>query len=100
MTRYVEDTYAKIAHAYADQCFNDSSDHAIVEELARRLRPSASVLDLGCGPGQLARYLWGLGFSVEGIDNSEGMLTIARQKVPEVRLHGMDIRDLDYPDGH
>lgn len=37
--------------------------------------PSASILDLGCGPGRIAGPLVALGHRVTGIDNGIGMIT-------------------------
>jgi cyclopropane fatty-acyl-phospholipid synthase-like methyltransferase len=47
----------------------------------------ARVLDLGCGTGNpIARYLTDRGYQVVGVDQSEKMLEIARQLVPEAEL--------------
>jgi len=98
MTQYVEDTYQKIAGAYADAFFDDVADLPFVDELVAVLSKDARVLDLGCGPGQFSKYLAEKGFAVEGIDVSEEMLAIARAKVPGVQFKKMDMRALDYPD--
>ncbi len=57
------------------------------------------VVDLGCGPGQIARYLHDRGLPAYGVDLSPGMVAVAR------RLHrGMTSREgsllaLDAGDG-
>ena len=43
------------------------------------LLPPARVLDVACGPGLLTRHL---GARVTGLDQSEAMLRIARERVP------------------
>ena len=37
------------------------------------------VLDFGCGPGRIARLVAAQGFTVHGVDGSEGMLAEARK---------------------
>src|SRR5688572_30222331 len=98
MTDYVENTYAKIAKAYADEFFTDRADLPVIGKLAGRLPAGARVLDIGCGPGQFSQYLMDRGFIVEGIDTSEEMLRIAREKVPDGSFSHMDMRRLQYPD--
>lgn len=50
-----------------------------------RLAPAGgSVLDVGCGTGQLAGRLTGLGYRVVGVDPSEGMLDVMRVRAPAV----------------
>jgi SAM-dependent methyltransferase len=53
------------------------TDEAIVSAI-RRLRP-ATVLDVGCGEGWLARALAPLGMRVHGIDAVPGLVAAARQ---------------------
>lgn len=50
-------------------------------------RPAARVVDLGCGSGTLLEGLLGWATELVGIDISEAMISIARQKLPTARLH-------------
>ena len=43
------------------------------------------ILDLGCGTGELAKYLNGRGNSVIGLDLSEKMIRIAKMKAISLR---------------
>lgn len=43
----------------------------------------ASVLDVGCGSGLLARKLFAAGFRVHGFDASPAMIALAREHAPE-----------------
>lgn len=45
--------------------------------------PARSVIDLGAGTGEHARFLAGHGFDVLGVDTSPAMLQKAREAVPE-----------------
>lgn len=91
-------TYAKIANRYAEVYFDDLSDAPFLDKFISFLPPQAKVADIGCGPGNFTRYLIERGFNVEGIDLSNGMLTIARDRVPEGDFKMMDMRKLDYSD--
>ena len=65
----------------------------IMEEMPR----TASILDLGCGNGELARALAGRGHSGRfvGLDASEGLLAAARtaQNHPDARFENADLAD-------
>jgi ubiquinone/menaquinone biosynthesis C-methylase UbiE len=98
MTKFVEDTYAKIAGAYAREFFDDRSDLPSLEKLIKLLPQHGKVLDIGCGPGQFTGYLHDHGFDVEGIDLSDEMLAIARAQFPQLTFAKMDMRRLEYPD--
>lgn len=45
-----------------------------------------SLLDLGCGSGEMTRMFYRKGFRVTGLDFSEKMLDMARKKMPEARF--------------
>jgi ubiquinone/menaquinone biosynthesis C-methylase UbiE len=56
------------------------------------------VLDLACGTGSVLQELLQQGYEVEGADLSEGMLRVARRKLPpEVPLWRQDARALAIP---
>ncbi|MBD5548759.1 MAG: class I SAM-dependent methyltransferase [Lachnospiraceae bacterium] len=45
-----------------------------------------SVLDLGCGDGNLTKSLYEQGYKVDGMDASNEMLEIAKSKYPEINF--------------
>lgn len=98
MTRFVEDTYAKTAQAYAKEFFGDRPELRFINLLIKNLKQGSKILDLGSGPGQFAKYLSKKGFTVEGIDSSDEMLAIARARVPAVPFTKMDMRELSFTD--
>jgi SAM-dependent methyltransferase len=56
--------------------------------------PEGRVLDLGCGPAQVARFLIARGRSVIGIDFADGMLAQAAKLVPQAALVAADLIEL------
>jgi len=50
------------------------------------VRPRDSVLDLGCGPGHLSRYLARLGATVTGVDASPRLLETAIEQETQLPL--------------
>ncbi len=56
------------------------------------------VLDLGCGTGVFLRAAADRGAKVVGLDAAEGLLAIARERVPEADLHAGDMQDLPFGD--
>src|SRR4051812_31817253 len=55
------------------------------------------VLDLACGTGSLLELLLQRGYEAEGADYSEGMLAVARRKLPGCTLWLQDARALAIP---
>ncbi len=54
----------------------------VVREILARA-PRGAALDAACGTGRHAEHLHSLGYEVVGVDATEAMLAIARDKVPE-----------------
>jgi ubiquinone/menaquinone biosynthesis C-methylase UbiE len=54
------------------------------------------VLDLGCGTGAFLRAAADRGAEVAGLDAAEGLLGIARERVPEAVLLAGDMQDLPF----
>lgn len=63
-----------------------------------RVGPGSRVLDVATGTGDLAIELAGRGADVVGMDFSEGMLAIAREKAPELRFEQGNALELTYAD--
>jgi len=67
---------------------------ALIETL-RALRP-ARTLDVACGTGFLTQHLPG---DVTGLDASDAMIVLARERMPTARFVVADGLDLPFPDG-
>lgn len=61
--------------------------------------PGQTVLDLGCGPGDVAGLLAARGLTVTGVDANPELLAAARQHHPGVRFEHQDLRQLNLPPG-
>lgn len=87
-----------IAHTY------DRLNRLMTLGLDRRWRKRAlrgiqgNVLDVACGTGDMAVSLVERGCTVTGVDISEEMLAIARQKAPIVTFMIADAEHLPFPD--
>ncbi len=60
---------------------------------------SGLVLDLGCGPGEVADYLSTGGVAVIGVDVSMGMLRLAAQRITTAAWVGGDMQRLPFASG-
>ncbi|MBN1809968.1 MAG: class I SAM-dependent methyltransferase [Planctomycetes bacterium] len=73
---------------------------ATMFRLLVRNAPSGPVLELGCGTGNLTRYLCRpIGREVVGLDLSPGMLGAARRNAPEAKLAVGDACRLPFREG-
>jgi SAM-dependent methyltransferase len=78
----------------------------IVDHLGLGVR--AQVLDVGCGPGWLSEFLARCGYWVTGVDVSEAMVRIARERIAAIEepigegieavaeFHAMPVRELPW----
>ena len=85
--------YDAIAEFY-DSVVADPTKKAVwLKQLILQHNPNAdSVLELACGTGSLLEVL-AKDYRVIGLDNSEGMLSVARKRLPNVELILADMAD-------
>jgi SAM-dependent methyltransferase len=99
----LRDSYDAAAAGYAEELFGELArkplDRHLLNRFAEALRGEGLVADLGCGPGQVGRYLHDQGLSVVGADLSPGMIAEARRLNPEMEFRVADMRELDFDDG-
>jgi SAM-dependent methyltransferase len=62
------------------------------------LRPGQRVLDIGCGAGAFLRIVAARGAHPSGIDASEALLALAKQRLPTSDLRAGDMEALPYED--
>jgi ubiquinone/menaquinone biosynthesis C-methylase UbiE len=98
----VRSGYDRVASEYArhiyDELRHKPLDRQLLDRFAERVRGMGPVCDLGCGPGQIARYLHDRGVSACGMDLSPGMLEQARQLNPDIEFAEGNMLALDVPD--
>src|SRR2546428_5340516 len=69
----------------------------ILRRLERAGVAEGLVVDVGCGSGILAEALIEAGYEVIGVDQSEAMLRLARQRAPGARFVRSSFLDLELP---
>ena len=67
--------------------------HALIDA-----RPPGTALDAACGTGRYSAYLAERGHEVIGVDASEAMLDLAREKLPAATFRQGDLAALPVPD--
>lgn len=81
---------------FAQRCFLPGYQHFLDE-----VPETGRIVDLGCGPGDLAGRMQALrpGAEVHGVDVDPRMVRRARRRHPDVRFVATDARDLPFRDG-
>lgn len=80
--------------AYYDEIFPFSdSQKKFLKTLP--LSPDGSILDIGCGSGELALYLSDFCRSAVGIDLDPSMIDLARKKISQGKKNKIDFQTLD-----
>ena len=84
----------------ADWALSEDQQTPTYEEALHRveLRPGQLVLDIGCGVGAFLRLVAARGARAFGLDASEALLELARQRVPDADLQAGDMEALPYDD--
>jgi SAM-dependent methyltransferase len=98
-----EQAYDAVAHVYAQRIFPElyfkPFDRDQLDQLVQRVGALGPICDLGCGPGQVARYLKDAGAAVLGVDLSTAMVAQAYALNPDIEFQVGDMRALsNFPD--
>jgi SAM-dependent methyltransferase len=95
-------SYDRIAEEYAARFFGELAhkplDRALLDVFAVEVRERGMVADIGCGPGQIGRYLHDHGCTVVGIDLSPQMVALARTLSPQMQFRQGSMLALDLED--
>jgi SAM-dependent methyltransferase len=94
----IQTSYDSVAIDYARQ-FRDEMDQKpfdrkMLDWLCERAAGLGVICDMGCGPGQIARYLHDRGVEACGIDLSCGMVRQAEQLNPGIQFRQGDMLSL------
>lgn len=96
-TRSTIDAYNQNHHNYTDKFMHYGPYVTHVIQFADLLEDGFKVLDIGCGPGNVAKQLCDLKkLAITGIDLSPEMLETARTNVPGGMFLLQDIRSASY----
>ncbi len=100
----LEASYDRVVKRYADEFFDELQrkpfDRELLDQFAERVRGQGKVCEIGCGPGQIARYLKDREVSICGIDLSEEMVKRANSLNPDISFQRGDMRALEIPDAY
>ena len=100
--RELQTSYDRVAeeyaNRYADEFDKKPLDRQLLDRFAEEVRGTEPVCDLGCGPGQVARYLCDRGVNAFGLDLSPGMVEQARQLNPDIEFKQGNMLSLDVED--
>jgi SAM-dependent methyltransferase len=98
MDKVIQDTqrsYDQVASEYAERYKNEMDDKPFdrdcLDRLAREAGELGPICDMGCGPGQIARYLYRQGVSTLGVDLSPNMVAEAQRLNPGIPFHQGDM---------
>src|SRR5690606_1929583 len=90
------DTWNKVAEIYQDKFmdmdfYNESYDF-FCDSIPKS---NAKLLEIGCGPGNITRYLLSkrADFEIFGIDIAPNMIELAKQNNPTAKFEIMDTRE-------
>ncbi|UCH43544.1 MAG: class I SAM-dependent methyltransferase [Dehalococcoidales bacterium] len=93
VNRYTDyDRFARVYNQHWGNTFTALGLQVMEILLLPHLPAKASILDLCCGTGQLARVLTARGYRVTGIDGSEYMIRYAQENAPGVEFIVDDAR--------
>lgn len=98
----IRNSYDTVSGAYADAIFDELArkpfDCNVLTRFAAATAGRGQVCDMGCGPGQIARFLRDAGADVFGLDLSPGMIDEARRLNPGMDFWEGSMLALDLPD--
>ena len=98
----IRESYDSAAEAYAEHLSDELArkplDRHLLNRFAEETRGRGLVVDLGCGPGHIARYLSQQGVAIFGVDFSAKMVAVARSLNPDLDFHVEDMRHLKASD--
>ncbi len=97
----LQSSYDRVAERYAEEYFSElerkPADRGLLDEFAAEVREKGEVCEIGCGPGQIARYLKDRGVNIRGQDLSEEMIKSACRLNPDIPFTQGNMLALDLP---
>ncbi len=95
MTEDLRRSYDRVAEDYAEhfraELDQKPFDRKMLDWLAEKVGDLGIICDMGCGPGQIARYLCDQGAQVCGCDLSPAMVEQAQRLHPDISFYCGDM---------
>ncbi|MCO4293034.1 class I SAM-dependent methyltransferase [Solitalea sp. MAHUQ-68] len=92
------ETYNKIAALYEQKFMNLDLYNDTYDTFCKLVnKPNAAVLEIGCGPGNITKYLLSKmpDFKLTGIDVAPNMIELAKKNNPSADFRVMDCREIN-----
>ena len=103
LTKSIRDSYdatcGRVCPPTFDELQHKPRDRELLDRFAAAVKGQGEVYDMGCGPGQVARYLRDAGANVFGLDLSPRMIEQARELNPDISFQEGNLLALDLQDG-
>ena len=98
MRQEAEKTYDLEAPEYAEKggTYSNVSQQEYIQKFLSRLAPNSRILDAACGAGRYMSFLLEKGHTVFGIDQSQGMLSRAKEFIPAVQTQKMGLQEMSF----
>ena len=98
----IEASYDRVVKRYVDEFLDELQrkpfDRELLDQFAESARGQGKTCEIGCGPGQIARYLQDRHVNMCGIDLSEEMVICASRLNPDIAFQRGDMRALEISD--
>ncbi|SHK37177.1 class I SAM-dependent methyltransferase [Epilithonimonas mollis] len=91
------EVWSHVADLYEEKFLNLSIYDDSYDWFCNEIKmPEPAVLDIGCGPGNISKYISGKihDADISGIDYSENMILLAKKNVPNGQFEVMDCREV------
>ncbi len=91
------ETWDKVASLYEDKFMNLDTYDETYDLICESIKiPNAKLLEIGCGPGNITKYLLTKrpDFDIYGVDVAPSMIELAKKNNPNAHFNVMDCRDL------
>lgn len=93
--KHVYRDYDKVATWFDENRSREFYEKKYVDNVIELLPRHATILDLGCGMGEpIAQYFIQEGYQLTGVDGSEKLIDLAKQRLPEGQFLVGDMRTI------
>ena len=98
----IEKSYDRVVKQFVAEFFDELQrkpfDRELLDQFAETVEGQGKICEIGCGPGQIARYLQDRLVSMCGVDLSAEMVKWARRLNPDISFQRGDMRALEISD--